>query len=111
MKILKKIIAAGLVLTSLNVLADNSLIVGTQDNLDYIVTISENSNFKSCAKLVCGVSKKFGNGICEKMPEIGVVAANLTTYGFDFLTKQTRCELVIEPSEVVNANPRVGRHN
>ena len=33
------------------------------------------------------------------------------SYGFDFLTKQTRCELVIEPSEVVNANPRVGRHN
>jgi hypothetical protein len=111
MKILNQIITVGLVLTSLNVFADRSAIVGTQDNLDYVVTVSENSDFKSCARLVCAVSKKFGNGNCEKMSAIGIVAVNLTTLGFDILTKQTRCELVIEPSEVVNASPRIGRHN
>ncbi|MBK9321806.1 MAG: hypothetical protein IPM97_02420 [Bdellovibrionaceae bacterium] len=85
----------------------------TQDNLNYIVTVQESSDWKHCSKLICSVAKIEGNGnkTCQKFPNIGVVSVNLTTKGLSTLQQVSSCQLVIEEEGEFEGLPKLGTSN
>lgn len=82
----------------------------TQDNVLYNITIARGANFQACALRICKISRQHGNGTCAVLKEIGVVSADLTSYGVT-LVEKTKCAAAIEEVIPVEANPRFGRGN
>ncbi len=82
----------------------------TQDNVLYNITIKREANFQACAMRICKISRQHGNGTCAVLKEIGVVSADLTSYGVT-LVERTKCAFAIDEDMPVEANPRFGRGN
>jgi len=87
--------------------------VQTQDNLSYVVTVSDDSDWKHCSKIVCAIAKAEGNGdgTCKKFSFIKVLQVNLTTKGLDILNQVNSCYMTVEAEEEVHANPKLGTSN
>jgi len=85
----------------------------TQDNANYIVTVSDGSNWEHCSNIVCSVAQSAGNGdgTCNALPSIQIIQVNLTTKGLELLSQISSCQLTIEPDGTVEAQPKLGTSN
>jgi hypothetical protein len=82
----------------------------TQDNIVYLIVVDQSASFKNCVKSIKRISKQHGSGEVEALETIGIVNANLSSYGLD-IVKELECVLSVEPEGEVEANPRLGRNN
>lgn len=94
----------------ISILATSALAHAAPKTKDFIIAVKDDANYESCAKQVCTIAKKKGNGSCALLSAIGVITTNLNASGFKSVSK-LQCILSIEESREVEAAPRVGRGN
>lgn len=99
---------------SLALLASSSAhaedLIRTQDNINYIVTFTEDSDWQGCGRIVCALAQGYGVEGCQIWEDFGIALVNVTTNRAEEIAKLS-CVMEVRPEGVMTINPRFGRGN